>query len=56
MADLSKTIEILFNATDNGVAITAGGLASKIGALNDAVGEVAEPLANLADKVWYLPA
>lgn len=53
MADVERSVSIIFGATDNtGSAIS--GVASKLNALQGSVDEIAAPLANVANKVLAL--
>ena len=54
MADITKTLEIIFNGIDKGVAGTVDGITGKmtgLGAAFGAMDNIAEPFGKMADKV-----
>ena len=54
MADITKTLEIIFNGIDKGVSSTVDGITGKmsgLGAAFDTLDNIAEPFGKMADKV-----
>jgi len=55
MADLKKTIEVVFQGTDH-LSSTIKGINSDLGNINGAVSDATEPFANMAEMVWKAEA
>lgn len=56
MADLEKTVSIIFSGTDDGLSGTVSSVSGGFGSLNDKLMSVAQPLANVADGVLTVDA